>query len=154
MKNKRIVISYFFGFISCLIITTVSATILYNAKDIEFTPSDSSWNVDNMQDAINDIKKDVLEKKHVIKLASLQLAYGVRYFDVSSVFDDYKQLTSANFIYSFKSATSKVDNASLQNSETPTYYKEYDPQTGKLKYGRGSYTITAVTPNVDLYVIY
>lgn len=135
-------------------IITVSAAILYNAKDIEFIPSDASWNVDNMQDAINDIKNDVLEKKHVIKLASLQLAYGVSYFDVSSVLDNYEQLTSDNFIYSFKSATSRVNNASLQNSETPTYYKEYDPQTGKLKYGRDSYTITVVTPNVDLYVIY
>ena len=135
-------------------IITVGATILYNAKDIEFNPSDASWNVDNMQDAINDIKNDVLEKKHVIKLASLQLAYGASYFDVSSVLDNYEQLTSDNFIYSFKSATSRVNNASLQNSETPTYYKEYDPQTGKLKYGRDAYTITVVTPNVDLYVIY
>ena len=34
----------------------VSAAILYNAKDIEFNPSDESWNVNNMQDAVNDIK--------------------------------------------------------------------------------------------------
>ena len=58
---KKNILFTIIGFILGLSVA-VGATILYNAKDIEFTPSDLSWNVDNMQDAINDIKKDVLEK--------------------------------------------------------------------------------------------
>ena len=42
------------------------ATILYNAKDIEFTPNDASWNVDNMQDAINDIKDNYIPKSELL----------------------------------------------------------------------------------------
>ena len=66
MKKNKIIISYFFGFISCLIVTTVSATILYNAKDIEFTPSDESWTGNNMQDAVNDIKDNYIPKSEFL----------------------------------------------------------------------------------------
>ena len=66
MKKNIIIISYFFGFISCLIVTTVSAAILYNAKDIEFNPSDESWNVNNMQDAVNDIKDNYIPKSELL----------------------------------------------------------------------------------------
>ena len=51
-KNIIIAITFFLLGLS----VAVGATILYNAKDIEYTPSDKSWNVNNMQDAINDIK--------------------------------------------------------------------------------------------------
>ena len=44
----------------------VGAVYLYNAKDIEFTPNDASWNVDNMQDAINDIKGNYISKTKLI----------------------------------------------------------------------------------------
>ena len=47
-------------------IITVSATILYNAKDIEFNPSDESWNVNNMQDAVNDIKDNYIPKSELL----------------------------------------------------------------------------------------
>ena len=33
----------------------VTATVLYNSSEIGFTPSDSSWNVNNVEDAINSL---------------------------------------------------------------------------------------------------
>ena len=51
-KNIIIAITFFLLGLSF----AVGAAYLYNAKDIEFIPSDESWNVDNIQSAINDIK--------------------------------------------------------------------------------------------------
>ena len=47
---------------------TVSATILYNAKDIEYTPSDENWNVNNIEEAINDIKNNYYSSTDVKNL--------------------------------------------------------------------------------------
>ena len=44
----------------------VGATILYNAKEIEFTPSDKSWEVNNLQDAVNDIKDNYIPKSEIL----------------------------------------------------------------------------------------
>ena len=63
-------------------IITVSATILYNAKDIEFNPSDASWNVNNMQDAVNDIKDNYISKssiKDLINNISWSFSYSGKY---------------------------------------------------------------------------
>ena len=60
---------YLFGFLCgtlFMIIIGVSATILYNAKDIEFTPNDESWDVNNMHDAINDIKDNYIPKSKLL----------------------------------------------------------------------------------------
>ena len=49
---------YIFGIITGSIITfviTISAVYLYSAKDVEFIPEDSNWNVHNVGDAINNL---------------------------------------------------------------------------------------------------
>ena len=55
------------------------ATILYNAKDIEFTPSDASWNVNNMQDAINDIKENYTPNNKVNDLINQLTSWEYEY---------------------------------------------------------------------------
>ena len=61
------------------------ATILYNAKDIEFTPSDASWNVNNMQDAINDIKDNYTSnsevKEMIYSIGSWEFPYKGEYYE-------------------------------------------------------------------------
>ena len=63
MKNKLLflVIGLILG-----LSVAVSAAILYNAKDIEFNPSDESWNVNNMQDALNDIKDNYTSNSELL----------------------------------------------------------------------------------------
>ena len=61
-KNIIIAITFFLMGLSF----AVGATILYNAKDIEYTPSDKSWNVNNMQDAINDIIDNYIPKSEIL----------------------------------------------------------------------------------------
>ena len=54
MKN---ILIYICGFISASVIC-VSATLIYNAKEIEFKADDETWEVNNVEDAINDIKNN------------------------------------------------------------------------------------------------
>ena len=44
----------------------VGATILYNARDIEFVSSDSTWNVTNVESAIHDIKDNYIPKSDYV----------------------------------------------------------------------------------------
>ena len=73
-------------YIICIFIVifiTVSAAILYNAKDIEFIPSDESWNVNNMQDAVNDIKDNYIPKKEILgKVWEFDYTGGFQLFSV------------------------------------------------------------------------
>ena len=62
---KKYLSGFFCGILFMLIIG-VSATILYNAKDIEFNPNDENWNVNNMHDAINDIKDNYIPKSELL----------------------------------------------------------------------------------------
>ena len=47
----------FFFSLGLLVATTVSvgATALYSSSEIGFTPTDSNWHVNNLEDAINDL---------------------------------------------------------------------------------------------------
>ena len=44
----------------------VGATILYNARDIEFVSNDSTWNVTNVESAIHDIKDNYIPKSDYV----------------------------------------------------------------------------------------
>ena len=59
MKN---ILIYICGFISSLVIC-VSATLIYNAKDIEFKSINSDWNVNNVEDAIIELNDVIKDKK-------------------------------------------------------------------------------------------
>ena len=62
---KKIIKNPIFTFIIGLVLAGSVVGVVaynYNAKDIKYNPSDDSWNVNNVEDAINDLKKkDVLE---------------------------------------------------------------------------------------------
>ena len=53
---KRIILAFLLGFIVAGSIGVVAYN--YSAKDIAYTPSDSSWNVTNVGDAIEDLKRN------------------------------------------------------------------------------------------------
>ena len=44
----------------CGISVTVCATYVYTAREIPYTPDDETWNVDNVQEAINELRDDLL----------------------------------------------------------------------------------------------
>ena len=60
---------YVFGVLTGILITlsvVASALFIYNAKEIEFVSKDTNWNVDNVEDAINDIKNNYIPKSTYI----------------------------------------------------------------------------------------
>ena len=52
---KKFILGFIIGGI---VLGTIGSVVAYNynAKDIGYTPSDSNWNVNNVSDAINDLK--------------------------------------------------------------------------------------------------
>ena len=69
----------------------------YNAKDIGYTPSDSSWNVNNVSDAI----KDLHTKKETVRVISLgdYDSLSDHQIDIKSLLpNDYANLSVNNFV--------------------------------------------------------
>ena len=62
---KKYIIGIMIGLIIAFSISA-SAIYLYKAKDISFTPNDINWDVDNLQDALNDIKNNYVSKSLLI----------------------------------------------------------------------------------------
>lgn len=60
---KSILLGIILSFSIC-----VCATILYNAREIEFNPADENWNVNNIEEAINDIKNNYYSSTDVKNL--------------------------------------------------------------------------------------
>jgi hypothetical protein len=63
MKNN---IKLFIGILIGLVFgvsAAVGATALYNSSEVGFTPTDSNWNVNNVEDAINDLYSDKIRPK-------------------------------------------------------------------------------------------
>ena len=89
-KNIIIAITFFLLGLS----VAVGATILYNAKDIEFTPSDESWNVDNMQDAINDIKENYTPNNKVNDLINQLTSWEYEY---TGTYDTFNVLVDGTY---------------------------------------------------------
>lgn len=75
--------------------TTVFATIVYNANQIGYTPSDSTWNVNNVDTALNDLYN--IQKNNSLKVYSLGTGTS---FDIKTLYPeiDYTKITEDNFI--------------------------------------------------------
>ena len=62
---KKTIITFIAGMLLMLSVN-VFASVLYNAKDIEFTSNDDAWQVNNVEYAIKDLKLDVLNNKELL----------------------------------------------------------------------------------------
>lgn len=67
MKKNIIIglICFIFG-----ITITVTAGILYNAKDIVYKPINEEWKVNNVEEALNDIRNNYFRKANIINALS------------------------------------------------------------------------------------
>ena len=60
-KNRFDLFSFVLGIIMMMTFG-VGAALLYNAKDIEFIPVNDNWNVNNVEDAIDDLYNNYIPK--------------------------------------------------------------------------------------------
>ena len=62
---------YILGLLTGILLTSSVVGVVaynYNAKDVSYTPSDSDWNVNNVEDAIKDLKN----KRDIKEIISIQ----------------------------------------------------------------------------------
>lgn len=72
---KKVIKNPLFTFILGIVITSSIAGVVamsYNAKDVGYTPSDSTWNVNNVEDAIKSLKQ--VEKEGRIDFNNLSVS--------------------------------------------------------------------------------
>ena len=112
----------------CTITIGVGATAIYNASEIGFTPSDSNWKVNNMQDAINDLYNNSGSK--IVKLSDSVVTSNTSYtYDVSNI-NGYENFTADNFFYAY-AGFSWVGNGNIAGG---TGVVSYDNSTGTVTF--------------------
>lgn len=162
------------------IVFSVTATILYNAKDVEY--SGIIPEATNVEDALESLysgykeknnliaeknaiitsqsntlleKNTIInQKKYMTKVASnLNIHNGSYTVNLSSAITDCTKYKTSDFMYVFASFTEAGPSGSA-GATTPTIYKSYDSSTCVFTYGRSS--VSGATPYiyVDLYLIY
>lgn len=111
----------------------VNGVLLYKASDIEFVPKDDNWNVNNLNEAINDLYDN--------RVSLIYLGTGTS-FDVKNKLPnniDYSKLTSDNFIVEATSKDSTTIGGYTSGGANSDYItartsltKTYNPETGIL----------------------
>lgn len=91
--NKNIIIGFVIGIIVMSGVGVVAATMYYS-NQISYTPTDTSWNVDNVETALNELYDEINNKVSVIYLGT-----GTS-FNIKTLLPDidYTKLTIENFI--------------------------------------------------------
>ena len=129
---KKIIKNNMFGFIlGILLCGGIVYAASYYAKDVTYIPTDASWEVNNVNDAINSLYDS---QKNSTKKAMVFTSSPV---DMKQYTDRWAELTVNDFICGASSVGSSVANNSsagcssnLSESPMPTY----DSTTGKLTF--------------------
>ena len=121
---KKVIISFVLG---AIIFGSISGVIAYNynAKDIEYTPSDSTWNVNTVGDAIDELKNSSSS------MTLIENNCSGRYEKTISVanIEGYENLTADNFVI----VLTKIDGANVSDGEDALdITKTYNAETGIL----------------------
>lgn len=140
----------------------------YYAKDVTYNPSDETWNVNNVEEALNSLYSMETNNKKMILLGS-----GTS-FDLTS-YDGYERFTSDDFIVEIVSASetkAAADGGGSPDGCNPYYGKAsgfsinkvYDPSSGILTItgalqkittnykGNGATYVSAGTQNLNINV--
>lgn len=135
MKDK--VIGFIFGIILTSAIS-VTASIIYTASDIEYTPTDETWEVDNVQAAIDELKETCSSPVVPGNTNVYYIGDGTS-FNIKTKFPDidYTKLTANNFIVELNDS---YDYHERQRSPDDYYWwgkkiflgKSYNASTGVL----------------------
>ena len=154
---KRIITSRIFTFIlGALIFGGVGSALAYTyaANQITYTPKDTTREVDNVKDAIDDL----YNKKWNIALLGTDNYDATHNYDYQHTYDlttynNYKKFTEDNFIVSFKSLSAMSGGGSTSLSGSLT--KSYDQNTGILTVtlSQSVYNGVGSILRLDIYLI-
>ena len=132
-NNIKVIIAVIITAIIC-VSTTVYAYGQY-AKDISFTPSTESWQVDNVEDAINDLykMKNIKSGEAFLIMAGTSQLYGRHQYDMygTDIYIknlDFENIKSFNYTYSSSTTDTTWQVVDLKDSST-TFILEKTPTT-------------------------
>lgn len=139
---KKVIKNNLFGFLLGMLLCSgiVYATNIYKAVDISYKPIDSSWEVNNVSDALNSLYKKTNESN---KSSVHYLGTGTS-FNIKEICDelniDTTTLTEDNFIVGMQSIPSSSGSVSTSvntatksmNLNGNTISKTYDATTATL----------------------
>ena len=150
---KKVIKNNLFGFLLGMLLCSgiVYATNIYKAVDISYKPIDSSWEISNVNEAINSLYDIITTDTTQIIFLGNALTYNIKelYPDI-----DYASLTNDNFIVGIKYISTTATSWSFSNgtsgagttSRSCTISSSYDKNTGILTISNTT-PITIVTPN-------
>lgn len=125
--NKSHIFSFILGVIITASIVGVSATILYSASEIGFTPTNPNWNVDNLESAINDLYNN--QNNNVSSDMSTYLTSIETFKDSNKMDEIISNSTYTNFIFNNNNSIIALDNSNpLVSNDTSKviYNTQYD----------------------------
>ena len=132
--NFKIIIAIVITAIIC-VSTTVYASYNYFAKDIGFTPKNENWQVDNLEDAVNDLyeRKNIESGEAFLLTAGFSgingvHGYGMYGTDIYIKDLDFKNIKNFNYTYSSSTNDTTWQILDLSNDEI-TFIKEKAPTT-------------------------
>lgn len=132
--NFKIIIAVIITAIIC-ISTTVYASYNYFAKDIGFTPKNENWQVDNLEDAVNDLyeRKNIESGEAFLLTAGfsgINGVHGYRNYGTDIYIKDLNFKNIKNFNYTYSSSTNDTtwQILNLSNDEI-TFINEKAPTT-------------------------
>jgi len=161
---KKIIKNNIFGFILGIILCSgiVYGVNLYKSEDIQYQPSDESWNVSNVSDALNDLYENNDESISKTLVATDVTASGSQHtatVDCTEV-NNYQELTAADFYLDMKSFKMQWKGTSGPHTLSRQWDLNYDSESGTLtiKYfyiivSLGDDLYGKVWPIVDIYII-
>lgn len=135
----------FLVLVTAIISSSITGVVAYNynAKDVSYTPSDSNWNVNNVEEALKSLKTGCKGSLHLIgsspvttsnSAASTIPVTGKQKFtyDISS-YDNYENYTADNFLVVLK-GLAPTENVNVGTLTTNYSYvtQTYDATTGIL----------------------
>ena len=140
--NFKIIIAIVITAIIC-ISTTVYASYKYFAKDIGFTPKNENWQVDNLEDAVNDL----YEIKNIDYENGLECV--AKNAEASSVVE-LNDLVIGKYYFCVVQYRNTVDNITVNGADIIT--KEYNPSFLDGKYATERVLIKVRSNNVEFTV--
>jgi len=148
---KKLITGFILGIIAC---SGIVYAANYLASDISYEPTDASWEVNNVNDALNDLYENSKSNNEPVTNSPILIYTGSRSgsVNVKNLYpDDYMNFTVDNFLYKPKEVYGYASSAYPLGTYQPTGKASYsyDANTGVLSYNTG-YADTGVVNNAQV----
>ena len=146
---KKTIIAFILGGIIFSSITATAAYV-YTARDIGYQPTDTEWNVSNVQDAINEIKTDVNNINDLVDQGDMLYPVGTNIVGLVSDDTPYKDSNGKYILADSTTGKNMIDNDTYKSISSTETLKGKVGSDSVDEFKTSSYTID---PNKD-YIVF